>query len=429
MSTRAPVSSLLRRPPEHGHAPVGYIELLFDLVYVFAVTQLSHHLVANLHWEGALQTLILFLAVWWAWIYTTWATNWINPDHGANRLMLGLAMIGSLVMSSAIPYAFGGNGLPFALAYVAVQMGRSIYVALALGERKRSASRNMTRIVIWFAVSAPIWIIGGLEADPQTRMLWWSGALAIELAAPLCFFHVPGLGRSSAQEWAIAGGHMAERAALFIIIALGEGVVMTGATFASLPARPENIAAFVTAFVGTFAMWWIYFDVGAKRGAEHIEHHENPGIVGRNAFTFWHIPIVAGIILIAVSDELTLAHPLVPVHSDFLLVTAAGMALFLFGTMNFKRISSGHSWYPMSHLGGLWLIGGMALWGWHAHPATVYFYMVSSAIFCLVALWEWGSFHGGWVERMERRGWWLGRVLRRHTNRIRARHERKAGRK
>jgi len=427
MSAEAPVSSLLRRPAEHGHAPVGYIELLFDLVYVFAVTQLSHHLVDNLSWEGALQTLILFLAVWWAWIYTTWATNWIDPDRAPNRLMLGLAMICSLVMSSAIPHAFDGSGLAFALAYVAVQLGRSLYVLLVMGETKRGSGKKMTRITIWFVVSAPFWIIGGLAAEPEARMLWWAAALVIELLGPLCFYRVPGLGRSRVQEWAIAGGHMAERSALFIIIALGEGIVMTGSTFGHLPSRPDTIAAFVTAFVGTFAMWWIYFDIGAKRGAEHIEHHANPGIVGRNAFTYWHIPIVAGIILIAVSDELTLVHPLEPVHGDFLLVTAAGMLLFLIGTMSFKRISSGNSWYPVSHVVGLWLTAALALWGALAHPLTLYFYMVSSAIFCLVALWEWGSFHGGWVDRMERRGWWLGRVLRSHTTRVDAGRQRKAG--
>jgi len=425
VSWQAPATPLLRRPAEHGHAPVGYIELFFDLVYVFAITQLSHHLLGHLNWEGALQTLILFLAVWWAWIYTTWVTNWVDPDRAANRLMLGALMIGGLVMSSTIPEAFGKNGLSFAVAYVAVQIGRSLYAARAMGEWRRRASKGLTRITIWFVASAPLWIAGGLIADPQARMLCWAGALVIELLGPISFYRVPGLGRSTAQDWAIAGGHMAERTALFIIIALGEGVLITGATFGKLPIEPATIAAFLTAFLGSFAMWWVYFDVGAKRGAEHIEHHPNPGIVGRNAFTYWHIPIVAGIILIAVADELTLAHPLEPVHGDFLLVAASGMALFLFGTMTFKRISSSNNWYPLSHIIGLWLVAGLTLLGWIAHPPTLYFYMGVTATFALVALWEWGSYHGGWVDRMERRGWWLGRMTRRWTDWRLARHDRK----
>jgi low temperature requirement protein LtrA len=115
------------------------------------------------------------------------------------------------------------------------------------------------------------------------------------------------------------------------------------------------------------------------------------------------------------------------VHGDFVLVVAGGMALFLFGTMNFKRISSGNSWYPLSHVTGLWLVGALLLWGGLAHPQTLVFYVGVTATFCLVALWEWVSYHGGWVERMEGRGWRLGRVARRHSDKVRARRERKTG--
>jgi low temperature requirement protein LtrA len=415
MSSAPPKPRLLRE--QHGpHARVGYIELFFDLVFVFAITQLSHYLLQHRDWIGALQTAILFLAVWWAWIYTTWATNWIDPEHGANRLVLGGGMIISLVMSSAIPKAFDRTGLAFAVAYVVLQLSRTAYVSWVCGEWRRDDNWGLVRVGIWFAASAPFWIIGGLADDVEARMVWWAGALAIESVSALVFYRVPWLGRSTANDWSIAGGHMAERCALFIIIALGEGVLITGATFGGLAADATTILAFLTAFIGSFAMWWVYFDIGAKRGAEHIEHHALPGIVGRDAFTYWHIPIVAGIILMAVADELTLAHPLEAVHGDFLLVTAGGMGLFLIGVMTFKRISSGNNWFPPSHMAGLWLVAVLVLWGWLAHPPTLYFYMGSTAIFMFVALWEWGSYHGGWIERMERRNWWLGRALRRYTN-------------
>lgn len=414
-------SCLLRETGEGQHASVGYIELFFDLVYVFAITQLSHHLLGHLDWIGALQTLILFLAVWWAWIYTTWATNWINPDHGANRLVLGAIMGGSLAMSSALPHAFEKTGLAFAVAYVAVQVGRTLYVSWAMGEWRRDGGRSMIRIAIWFGVSALPWLIGGLMADPLVRMLWWAGALLIESLGPMVFYHVPGLGRSRPEDWNIAGGHMAERCALFIIIALGEGVLITGATFGGLEPTPATIAAFLIAFAGSFAMWWVYFDVGARRGAEHIEHHDRPGLVGRSAFTYWHIPIIAGIVMIAVTDEMSLAHPLQPVHGDFLLVLGGGMALFLLGTMTFKKISSGENWYPLSHVFGLWATAALLVWGWLAHPPTLAMALVSTAIFALVALWEWGSYHGGWIERWETRGGWIGRMLKRQAERIAAR--------
>jgi low temperature requirement protein LtrA len=402
----------LLREPNVAHAQVGYIELFFDLVYVFAVTQLSHLLLGNLTPLGALQTLVLFLAVWWAWMYTTWATNWVDPDHGANRLMLGAVMVASLVMSSTLPHAFDRGGLAFALAYVALQIGRTLYTSWAMGEWRRGGKRTLLRIFVWFAVSGVLWIAGGLARDGEARLAWWAGALTIESLGPIAFYRVPGLGRSTIGDWAISGGHMAERCALFIIIALGEGVVIIGATFGGLDPSPATIGAFVTSFVGSFAMWWVYFDIGAKRGAEHIEHHDNPGLVGRNAFTYWHIPIVAGIIVLAVGDELALTHPLAPVHGATILVAVIGTVLFIGGTMTFKRISSGDPWFPLSHQAGLWLTAALGLAGWLWHPTTLAFAAGSVGVFALVAFWEWVSFHGGWLEPMERRGWWLGRVLR-----------------
>jgi low temperature requirement protein LtrA len=411
----------LLREPNTAHAQVGYIELFFDLVYVFAVTQLSHHLLGKLDWTGALETVILFLAVWWAWMYTVWATNWINPEHGANRLVLGALMVGSLVMSSTLPHAFAGAGLAFAIAYVCVQVGRSLYVSWALGEWRPGGKRTLMRIAVWFSVSAIPWIIGGLTAGHEERMLWWAGALAIESLGPICYYRVPCLGRSTVEDWTISGGHMAERCALFIIIALGEGVVIIGATFGGLEPTGAAIAAFLTTFLGSFAMWWVYFDIGAKRGAEHIEHHDSPGLVGRNAFTYWHIPIVAGIIVLAVGDELALTHPLEPAHAPVILVVVGGMTLFLGGTMFFKRISSGNPWFPLSHIVGLWLVAALGLFGWLAHPTTLLFAICSGAIFGMVALWEWVSFHGGWIAPIERRGWPLARVLRSYGEQLRIR--------
>ncbi len=168
---------------------------------------------------------------------------------------------------------------------------------------------NMLRITLWFATSGLLWIAGALLAEGPARLWWWIAALAIEYAGPFSLFYVPFLGRSTVREWTISGHHMAERAALFMIIALGEGIVVTGATFAGHEMSGGRTAAFLIAFAGSVMMWWIYFDVGAKRGAELIAHHAEPGRVARNAYTYLHMPIVAAIVAGAVSDELLLAHP------------------------------------------------------------------------------------------------------------------------
>ena len=403
-----------------GVAAVSNLELFFDLIFVFAVTQLSHFLLADLSFAGAYKTALLFAAVWWAWMYTTWATNWIDPDRAPNRLMLGGVMLASLVMAAAIPAALGSGGLAFASSYIAIQIGRSLYTSRVMVRENATGSRNLLRVAVWFLATAPLWLWGALQPDVSTRVALWTLALAIEYAGPVLQFVTPGLGRSRVQDWDISGSHMAERCGLFIIIALGEGLVITGATYAAAKGQPGLNLALFNAFLGTFAMWWLYFDMGARRGARHIEQHAVPGLIARQAFTYWHIPIVAGIIVLAVGDELLLAHPLAPVDVHFVAVVYAGTVLFLTGLAAFKRISSGNPWYPASHTYGLGLATGLAALSWWLHPSGLILIGATAALFVLIAVWEWGSFHGGWLEPMERRGWWLGKMIRARVDKRRA---------
>ena len=403
-----------------GYAAVSNLELFFDLIFVFAVTQLSHFLLADLSFAGAYKTALLFAAVWWAWMYTTWATNWVDPDRAPNRLMLGSVMFASLVMSSAIPQALGASGLAFAISYIAIQVGRSIYVSRIMVPENPTGSRNLLRVSIWFLATAPLWLGGAIQPDVTVRVALWTLALAIEYCGPLAQFIVPGLGRSRVEDWDISGSHMAERCGLFIIIALGEGLVIIGATYAGAKGQPGLNLALLNAFLGSFVMWWLYFDMGARRGARHIEQHAVPGLIARQAFTYWHIPIVAGIIVLAVADELLLAHPLAPVDLQFVAVVFVGTALFIAGLAAFKRISSGNPWYPASHTFGLGLAALIAVLGWVLHPSGLILIAATTALFVLIAVWEWVSFHGGWLEPMEQRGWWLGKMLRARVNQRRA---------
>jgi low temperature requirement protein LtrA len=397
-----PRSSLMRDRGEQADHRVGPMELFFDLVFVFAVTQLSHYLLEHHTIAGALQTLVMFLAVWWAWMYTAWATNWLDPGLTPVRLKLALVMLVSLVLSTSIHEAFGRLGLAFALAYVTIQVGRTAYTAWAMGEWRAGGSKNLTRAAIYFVAAAPLWVLGGLADEPTHRLLWWSAALVIEYGGPLTFFAVPGLGRSRPEDWNISGAHMAERAALFIIICLGESVLVTGATFAGLEPTAAAVAAFLSAFLASVAMWWIYFDVGARRGSELIEHDERPGLIGRNSYVYTHIPIVAGIIVLAVADEQVLAHPAGHVEPFFLASLFGGALLFVGGTMAFKRLTSPIHRWPLSHLAGLGLFALVGLWAWLGHPEPLHLHAATTAAFIVIAVWEWGSYHGGWVERWAR---------------------------
>lgn len=301
-------SSLLRRRDGAGAGRVGMVELFFDLVFVFAVTQLSHTLLADLSTRGALQIGLLLLAVWWVWIYTSWVTNWLDPERVPVRTCLFVLMLAGLVLSASLPKAFGDRGLAFAATYVFMQVGRTLFFLWAVRGERLSMVRNFQRILVWFCLSAAFWIAGAL-ADGDARFALWALALAIEFAGPALYFRVPGLGRSTLADWDVDGAHMAERCALFIIIALGESLLVSGATFATTAWSAASVAAFVVAFVGAVAMWWLYFDHGEHAGVHRITSAADPGRHARVAYTYLHLPIVAGIIVSAVADELLLAHP------------------------------------------------------------------------------------------------------------------------
>src|SRR5918992_3478210 len=286
------------------------LELFFDLVYVFAITQLSHRLLDHLTIRGALEALLLLSVVWSAWIYTTWVTNWFDPDRLPVRLMLVAVMLASLLMSVAIPDAFGERGLMFALAYVAIQVGRTAFVVIALDKslaRSDPLSRNFQRIFFWLLASGVLWIIGGL-LEGEARYVLWALALAVEYAGPVVGFYTPGLSRSTTEEWTVEGGHVAERCQLFVILALGESILVTGTTFGEIETSVATVAAFVVAFLGSVALWWIYFARAAEAAREVFASSEDPGRIARSAYTYIHLPIVAGILTVAVAGELVVAH-------------------------------------------------------------------------------------------------------------------------
>jgi low temperature requirement protein LtrA len=374
--------ALFRPLVPNQHSRVTYAELFFDLVFVFAVTQLSHTLLGRFTPLGALQTTLLFLAVWWVWVYTSWITNWLNPELTPVRVLLFLLMLGGLVLSTSIPKAFESRGLWFAVAYAAMQVGRTIFL-LASTPPRTLARMNAVRILVWLSVSAVFWIAGGL-AEGNQRLALWAAALGIEYISPAVRFWIPKYGASAVADWVVEGGHMAERCAGFIIIALGESIVVTGATFADLNWTAETVGAFVSAFIGALAMWWIYFHRGAEAGSELISRSSEPGRLARLAYTYLHMPIVGGIILSAVADELVLTHP--ADHSDLKTVVSAigGPLLFLVGTILFKHSIRG--WLQLSHGAGIVALGILAWFASGLSPLMLS--ILTTAIMIIVAAWE-----------------------------------------
>jgi low temperature requirement protein LtrA len=382
--------ALFRHYVPHQHSRVTNAELFFDLVFVFAVTQISHTLLGRFTPLGALQVTLLFLAVWWVWVYTTWITNWLDPDLTPVRILLFLLMLGGLVLSTSIPKAFEARGLWFALAYAGMQVGRTVFLLASISRDQPAIRMNAIRILVWLSASAVFWIWGGF-AEGQSRLLLWAVALGIEYLSPAVRFWVPGYGASSIDDWTVEGGHLAERCSGFIIIALGESIVVTGATFADLTWTSDVVLTFVSAFVGSLAMWWIYFHAGAEAGSEQISNSSEPGRLARLAYTYLHMPIVAGIIVTAVADELVLTHP--HGHSDLKTVLSSiiGPLLFLVGTVLFKRVIRG--WLQPSHGVGIVALGILACFAGELSPLLLS--ILTTAIMMVVAVWETVSFKSG----------------------------------
>ena len=316
------------------------VELFYDLVFVFAVTQVSHLLLHDLSWRGAGRAALVLLVVWWAWNYTTWVTNELDPDSVVVRLLLIGIMLASLLLAIAIPRAFEDRALLFAGAYVTIQVGRHLFLTFAAAEAGTIERRRAGRILTWFVAAGVLWIAGGLAGGPARPWLWLA-ALAIDYAAPIVTFWIPGAARIPPSAWQVETAHFAERFQLFVIIALGESIVATGATTAQLDVTAGRAAAFAVAFLTTASLWWLYFNYVAQIAQRRLELAERRTQMARDAYTYLHVVLVAGVILAAVGDEIAIAHPTSGLSAAEIATVAAGPGIYLLGLAVFRRRVAG----------------------------------------------------------------------------------------
>jgi low temperature requirement protein LtrA len=247
--------------------------------------------------------------------------------------VLVFVMLASLLMAVAIPEGFGEYALLFACGYSGLQIGRNAFV-VAVTPRGRF-NQNFRQILAWSVLSAPLWVAGGIVDAEALRWILWLGALGLDLAAPLVTYWLPGVGTTPMSQWQIEGAHFGERFQLFVIIALGESVVLAGATASETGLSIDVVAALLLAFLSSTALWWLYFGQAAGTVLERIRAAtvEERGRIGRDIYTYLHLPIIAGIVLVAVGDELVIAHPTDDLHDVGALVALGGPALFLGGLM------------------------------------------------------------------------------------------------
>jgi low temperature requirement protein LtrA len=367
--------------------PTTTVELFFDLVYVFAITQLSHLVLDDLSVAGIGRAAFLLLIVWWAWIYTTWMGNWFDPASPAVRTVLTGVMLASLLMAAALPGAFGGDGVLFASAYVVLQAGRNLAAATLL-PRAHPLRDVFERLVGWSVLSGALWLTGAVAFDGDQRLLVWVPAVLLDLGAPYLGYWLPRRGRGSTTDWDIEGGHFVERCELFIIIALGESIVVTGATAADAGLSTKVVVCLAVAFLETAALWWLYFGAVAERTRDVMRTCADPGRLARDAYTYLHAPIVAGIIAVAAGDDLLIAEPSEEPRGVALALIVGGPALYLVGEALFRLRVTGVANAKRLAVAALLLLAGplVAPLGALALSAAVAVLLIALAVWELDAM-------------------------------------------
>lgn len=374
------------RPDGDESQKATFPELFFDLVFVFALIQLSATLAKDFGPTALYEAAILILSLWWLWVHTTWLTNLLNTDKGPVRMFLFGLMFAGVLLAIALPKAFESQGLIFASIYTAMQLSRSLFGLYVFRGVDHGNSKTFGRMTVWLVVSSLVWIAGGFQDDLTSRLILWTVAIAIEYAGPLARYHVPGLRAQDDEQLLLSGEHLAERCALFVIICLGETILTTGKTATEYMNSNLTFIVFCAAFLSTVVMWWIYFHHGQEEvsdKAEEAEEAAEPETIAQNLFNYGHLPIVAGIILTAVGEDFSLSHSHDASTLRESLAIMGGPILFLIGNIGVKVASSFVR--PISHFAGivvlaaLLFVPGVPLYGLQ---------IVSAAVLLIVAIWE-----------------------------------------
>ncbi len=317
----SPAQGLTRHPE---NTEVRPLELFFDLVYVFALNQISHHLLEHRDWVGVAQTAILFLAVFSVWSFTTWITSLTDTEKNPVRWMLLATMVLGLFMNGALGEAFGESGWLFVSLYLAIQIGRNVW-ALRLGLEKIMHDHH-GRTLVWTLGTAVLWIAGAV-AEGELRLGLWGAAALIDLLGFVSAHPLPGR-KTDTRDFPFVGEHLIERCRLFLLIALGDTILVTGSTLVGTKLDSVAILSTAIAIIGTIALWWSYFRRSEGVTLEKLEKSADPAKLSRLA-VYALMGMVAGLIVAAVADEIVIAHPLEQTDLFTNLVIFGGPALFV----------------------------------------------------------------------------------------------------
>jgi low temperature requirement protein LtrA len=351
------------------------LELFFDLVLVFAITQVTGFISAHPSWLRLIEGLAILAALWWAWVSYAWLSNSAGSDEGAARVVLLVAMGALLITSLAVPHAFGADALAFGIAYLGVRL-------LHLGSYLVVARDNpeLHGVILRLAVTvipASLLLVAAGVVDGVPRGVCWVLALTIDYG---------GLALRGVVGWRVEPAHFAERHGLIIIIALGESIVALGVGAQGLPLGTEIIVSALLGIAIAGALWWAYFDVAAIVAARRFKAMERgPQVrMARDSYTYLHLPMVAGIIVFAVGVKKTLPHVDGHLHTVEAFALCGGVALYLLALSAFKRRNVG-SWNVRRLLAAALLV---AFWPISTQITALYSLVVVTALSCGLIVWE-----------------------------------------
>lgn len=358
---------LLRRA-ESSQRPT-FLELFFDLVFVFALTRISQRLIGDFSsdrrmlFSEAGKTLLLFLALWLVWSLTSLTTSRLDPDQPAIQFVVVGSMLGAMVMAVAVPKGFDERAIVFAGAYVALQLGRTLFLLVA----HRRVQDVSVRLTIWLGISAVPWLLGGACDDARLRGVLWTVAILLDYGGSIASWPVPGM-RPLPTLVPTAAEHLAERYQQFLLITLGESILVIGLTFSGASFAAARTAAFLVSFLTTVLLWRVYFHQAGHLLPSAISAARHPGRFSR-AMSFSHLFMIAGIVLTGVGYELSIAHPLGHTTPVWLYAMLGGPALFLAGRALFEyQVYARFSRYRIS---GLVMLGLLVPALLHVPPLVV----------------------------------------------------------
>lgn len=310
------------------------LELFFDLVFVFAITQVTGYLGDDLTWTRFAEGLAIFAALWWAWVAYAWVANAAGSDDGAARVVLLAAMGGMLVVSLAVPGAFGDSAVWFAGALLVVRL---LHLALyrVLGRNDPGLLAVLRRLALPLAAGPTLLLVGSLLSG-GARTACWIAALLIDYSGPI---------RSAGEGSRVHAGHFAERFGLIVIIALGESIVSIGVGASGLELDAALVLAALLGIAVSGALWWAYFDVVALVAERRFQAAEGLDRVriARDSYMYLHTLVVAGVIVFALGLKKTVAHVDEPLKTIPAVALCGGVALYLVALVLFRRRNVG-SW-------------------------------------------------------------------------------------